>query len=238
VRGPEGSGRQALRQNRRRDHKQMKSWDAFLSDEERDAVSELSTPFKIQSFVDTFLYSPDPFYRCPLRVLRERTAHCFDGALFAAAMLRRIGFPPLILEMLPNDRDDDHLLAVFKLERHWGAVAKSNFTGLRFREPIFWTLRELVMSYFESYFNLAGEKTLIGYTAPLNLRIFDSSFWMIRDEPLERIADHLDTLRRYRIITQPMEARLSPVDPRTLKAGLLDSNGAGLYRPADPAAGA
>ncbi|MBN1895988.1 hypothetical protein JW906_15995 [bacterium] len=216
----------------------MKSWDAFLSDEEREAVAELSSPFKIQSLLDTFIYSPDSFYRCPLRVLRERTAHCFDGALFAAAMLRRIGFPPLILEMLPNERDDDHLLAVFKLERHWGAVAKSNFTGLRYREPIFRTLRELVISYFESYFNLAGEKTLTGYTAPLNLRIFDSSFWMLRDEPLERIADHLDTLRRYRILTQPMEKRLSPVDPRTMKAGLLDSNEAGLYCPADPASGA
>lgn len=238
MQNPGGSGGKVLQPKRLRGKKQMKFWDAFLSDGEREAVAELSTPFKIQSFMDTFVYSPDPFYRCPLRVLRERTAHCFDGALFAAAMLRRIGFPPLILEMLPNDRDDDHLLAVFKIERHWGAVAKSNFTGLRFREPIFRSLRELVISYFESFFNLAGEKTLTGYTAPMNLRIFDPSFWMIRDEPLERIADHLDTLRRYRILTQPMEARLSPVDPRTLKAGLLDSNEAGLYKPADPAAGA
>ncbi|MCU0644839.1 MAG: hypothetical protein MUC94_11320, partial [bacterium] len=106
-------------------------------------LSELSTPNKIQLFLDELTYSADEFYRCPRRVLHDRKAHCFDGALFAAAALHFIGYPPLILDLVPNDRDDDHLLALFKMNGHWGALAKSNFVGLRFREPIYRNLREL-----------------------------------------------------------------------------------------------
>ncbi len=99
--------------------------------------------------------------------------------------------------MLPNSRDDDHLLALFKRGGHWGAVAKSNFVGLRYREPIFRTLRELVLSYFEQFYNVEGEKTLRGYTVPMNLRRFDRLPWMTEDAPLDLIADHLDEIRSY-----------------------------------------
>lgn len=112
-------------------------------------MARLSNPSRIQAFLDELAYSTEPIYRCPLRVLRERTAHCFDGALFAAAALRCLGYPPLIVDLLPNGRDDDHLLALYRVDGHWGAVAKSNFVGLRFREPIHRTLRELALSYFE-----------------------------------------------------------------------------------------
>src|SRR5439155_793750 len=95
---------------------------------------------------------------------RERVAHCYDGALFAAAALRRLGHPPLLVNMYA-ERDDEHLLAVFKQAGHWGAVAKSNFVGLRYRDPIYRTLRELVMSSFQDYFNVQGDKTLRGYHA-------------------------------------------------------------------------
>jgi len=90
-----------------------KTFDRALTDTERQLMSGLTTPFKIQGFLDAIPYSADPFYRCPLQVLRDRVAHCFDGALFGAAALRRIGYPPLILDMIPNKRDDDHLLALF-----------------------------------------------------------------------------------------------------------------------------
>ena len=113
------------------------NFDRVLTESERRFISKLTTPAKIQAFLDKLPYSSKSIYRSPLRVLRERVAHCFDGALFAAAALRRLSHPPLILELLPNDRDDDHLLALYKCEGHWGAVAKSNFVGLRFREPIY-----------------------------------------------------------------------------------------------------
>jgi len=132
--------------------------------------------------------------------------------------------------MLPNGRDDDHLLALYQVEGYWGAVAKSNFVGLRYREPIYRTLRELVMSYFEQYFNVAGEKTLVGYTRPLNLKAYDRQDWTVRDEPLDLIAQRLDEIPKVMVITPAMVARLSLVDERSYQAGLLGVNEAGLYR--------
>ena len=126
-------------------------------------LRKLTTPEKVQSFLDDVIgYNKEPdgeTCRSPRRVLRDRVAHCMEGALMAAAALRVQGRPPLIVD-LEAVRDDDHLLAVFRDRGHWGAVAKSNYAGLRFREPVYRTLRELVMSYYEHYYNLAGEKTL------------------------------------------------------------------------------
>jgi hypothetical protein len=202
-----------------------------LSVEERQVVSGLTHPAAIQAFLDSIPYSPDDFYRCPLRVLRERTAHCFDGAVFAAMALRRLGYPPLILDMLSNGRDDEHLLALFKAAGCWGAVAKSNFVGLRFREPVYRTIRELVMSYFEQYYNLEREKTLRGYTGPLNLKRFDRLNWMTSDEIMELIAQRTEEIRRVMLIDAGMERRLVPVDERTYQAGLIGSDPNGLYKP-------
>lgn len=202
-----------------------------LSIMDQKLLSELSTPNKIQLFLDDLTYSSDEFYRCPKRVLQDRLAHCFDGALFAAAALRLIGYPPLILDMVPNDRDDDHLLALFKINGHWGALAKSNFVGLRFREPIYRNLRELLMSYFEQYYNVANEKTLRAYTLPLNLKAFDNFDWMISDDHLERIATRLDQLRKIPVITPEMAAGLSLVDKRSSESGLFGSVATGLFKP-------
>jgi hypothetical protein len=145
--------------------------------------------------------------------------------------LRCIGFPPLITELVPGDRDDVHLLALYEVDGHWGAVAKSNFVGLRFREPIYRTLRELALSYFESYYNLAYEKTLRAYRLPLDLAVFEGSGWMVSDAPLDNIAQHLDRRRKIPLITERMCRRLSLVDERSYRAGLLGANEAGLYRP-------
>jgi len=198
-------------------------------------MAQLTTPGAIQAFLDELPYSADPIYRCPLRVLRERIAHCFDGAMFAAAALRLLGYPPLILDIVPSGRDDDHMLALFKREGYWGAVAKSNFVGLRFREPVYRTLRELVLSYFEQYYNVAREKTMRAYTMPLNLDrlrpLSDRLNWMVRDEPMERIAQRLDEIRRVPVLTPQMIANLLPVDERSYRAGLMGVNEAGLHRP-------
>jgi len=201
-----------------------------LTESEQRFISTLTAPAKIQAFLDELPYSTEHIYRCPLRVLREKIAHCFDGALFAAATLRRLGYPPLIMDMLPNDRDDDHMLAVYKRNGHWGAIAKSNFVGLRFREPIYRTLRELVMSYFEQFYNLERQKTLRSYTLPLHLKAFDTLDWMTKDDFLERIALKLDKMRKIPVLTQPMIAHLSLVDERSYRAGLMGANEDGLYR--------
>ncbi len=208
----------------------MTNFDFRLTPSERKLLDGLDSPIKIQSFLNSLPYSADEFYRCPLRVLREHKAHCFDGALFAAMALRRIGHPPLILELIPNARDDDHILALFKRHGHWGAVAQSNFTGLRYREPVYRSLRELVMSYFEDFFNAAGEKTLVGYRTPINLKVFDHLDWMFSDAGLDALADGMDRYRIFPLITPEMAAGLSMVDERSLRAGLMGSNPDGLFK--------
>jgi hypothetical protein len=209
----------------------LEDFEQALTRSERQTLYGLTSPPKIQKFLDTIQYSTEQIYRSPLRVLRDRIGHCFDGALFAAAVFRRNGYPPLILDMLPNRRDDDHLLALYRYKGYWGAVAKSNFSGLRYREPIFRNLRELVLSYFEQYYNLAREKTLRGYTRPLNLITFDRYPWMTQDEPLDRIAKKLDYIRKFSLLTRSMISRLSPVDERSYRSGLMGADRKGLFKP-------
>jgi len=198
---------------------------------EQKLLTRLDSPSKIQAFLDSVPYSDEDIYRCPRRVVRDRKAHCFDGALFAAAALRRLGYPPLVIDMLA-DNDDDHLLALYRVDGHWGAVAKSNFVGLRLREPVYRTVRELVMSYFEQFYNVRREKTLRSYTVPLNLAVFDRLHWVTRDEPVDAIADCLDKRRQVFVVTPAMVHRLQPVDKRSFQAGLQGANPNGLYRPA------
>ncbi len=215
----------------------LQTFDSQLTPAERKLLSGLDTPAHIQDYLNAIPYSEDEFYRCPLRVLRERKAHCFDGALFAAMALRLLGHPPLILELIPNERDDDHLLALFKKYDHWGAVAQSNFTGIRYREPVYRSLRELVMSYFEDFFNAAGEKTLVGYRTPVNLKVFDPLDWMSSDAGLETLADGMDRYKIIPVITDEMAANLALADKRSLQAGLLGANPGGLFKVNDGSPG-
>jgi len=196
--------------------------------EELATLRRLTTPGRIQEFVDGLAYRAENDPASPRRVLVERRAHCYDGAIFAAAALRRLGHPPALLDMQAV-RDDDHVLAVFRARGHFGAVAKSNFVGLRFREPIFRTVRELVMSYFESYFNLKGEKTLRAFSAPFQLSRFDRLEWTFRDDSLPYIAERLDASRHFRILTPALERGLLRLDPRSMKAGMLGADPAGIH---------
>lgn len=202
----------------------------FWTDEEIEFFRPLHSPFAIQAFLDTVPYSADPIYRCPRRVIRDRKAHCFDGALFAAAALRRIGYQPLILDMLA-ERDDDHLLALYKADGHWGSIAKSNFVGLRFRDPVYQSLRELIMSYFEDFYNIEGEKTLRGYTLPVDLSRFDRLDWMMKDDGLDEVASSLDRQRRFSILTKAQSEQLQKMDERSYHAGMMGVNPDGLWRP-------
>ena len=209
------------------------AFDAALTADERRLLRGLDTPHRIQTFIDTIPYSSDPIYRSPLTVLRDRKAHCFDGALFAAAMLRRLGLPPLIVELIPNQRDDDHLLALFRVDGCWGALAHSNYVGLRYREPIHRSVRELVMTDFEPYYNPVGERTLRGYRGPLNLRVYDRLDWMTSDAGLDALADDMDRYRILPLLTDAQAGRLTPVDERSRQAGLMGSNADGLFKVKD-----
>jgi hypothetical protein len=204
--------------------------EAQLSVAEWQLLSGLDSPAAVQAFLNSVPYSEDKFYRCPLRVLRDLKGHCFDGALFAAMALRRLGRPAQILELIPNERDDDHILALFKQNGGWGAVAQSNFTGLRYREPVFRSLRELVMSYFEDFINSIGEKTLVGYRGPIALKSFDRLDWMTSDAGLETLAEGMDRYRIQPVITEEMAAALTLADERSIHAALLGANPDGLFK--------
>ncbi|HJT88209.1 MAG TPA: hypothetical protein VJ732_10145 [Bryobacteraceae bacterium] len=195
--------------------------DAFTP-AERAIFRRLRTPEKIQSFLDTEIgYNKEPegpTCLSPRRVLRERVAHCMEGALFGAAALRMLGFPPLLLD-LEAVRDDDHVLALFRVRGCWGAIAKSNYAGLRYREPVYRSLRELVMSYFEHYYNPAREKTLRNYSRPVNLNRFDAIRWMTAEEDVWAIPEYLCTIAHRPLLERSLIPRLGRVDDRLYRAG-------------------
>jgi len=202
-----------------------------LSKENRSIFESLRTPAQIQAFLDSVPYSAEDANRCPRRVLEDRQAHCLDGGLFAAAALRRLGFPPLIIDLLPPPgRDDDHVLAIFKQYKCYGAIAKSNYVGLRYREPVYRNLRELVMSYFEAFFNSLGEKTLRGYTVTLDLRKLDTLEWETDDRGADEIEQRLKHLHLKPVITDEMAAGLSLVDKRYYDGMTLGIDPKGVYK--------
>jgi hypothetical protein len=182
----------------------------------------LRSPAGIQRTLDSMPYHLASTAWSPRRVLAARTAHCLEGAIFGAAALRVLGFPPLLLD-LEAVQDTDHVLAVWRERGGWGAIAKSNFSGLRFRAPVYRTLRELVMSYFEGYVNLRGERTLRAYSRPLSLARFDRTHphWETAENDLWFVAEHLARVPHARLLTRPMEQRLGRVDRRSLQAGLV-----------------
>jgi len=191
---------------------------------ESRVLRKLTSPVKIQRFLDCEIgYNVEPdghTCRSPRMVLRDGVAHCMEGALTAAAALRRLGYPPLIID-LEAVRDSDHVLAVYRTNGHWGALAKSDYAGLRFREPVYRSIRELVMSYFEHYYNPAGEKTLRGYSRPVNLKRFDRMGWMTAERDVWEIPNHLCGIPHAKILTAPMERGLAKMDERLFKAGRL-----------------
>lgn len=195
-----------------------------LSGAELRALRRLATPERIQRFLDDIPYNLErggDTARSPRRVLRDRTAHCFEGAVFAAAALRVQGHPPLIID-LEAVRDDDHVLAVYRERGHWGAVATSKFAGLRFREPVYRTLRELALSYYEHYYNDAGEKTLHAYSRrPVDLARFDAISWMTTEEDLWPIAEHLMRIAHTPLLPGTLVRRRRFTDERLRRAGLL-----------------
>jgi hypothetical protein len=176
-------------------------------------LRSLKTPYGIQRFLDDIPYHVADTAWSPREVLRERTAHCFEAAVFAAAALRVNGFPPLLLD-LEAEHDTDHVLALYRVNGHWGVLAKSNFIGLRYREPVYRTLRELAMSYFNTYCNLRRERTLRTFSRPVNLARFDRQHWMTTEEPVWFIANYLCGIFHYELLQPGMVRRLHRLDDR------------------------
>jgi hypothetical protein len=194
----------------------------------------LTTPAKIQQFLDEEIgYNREPrgaTCYSPRTVLRQRVAHCMEGALVAAMALRELGYPPLLVD-LEAVRDSDHVLAVYRVNGRWGAVAKSDYAGLRSREPVYATIRELAMSYFEHYYNAAGEKTLRAYSRPVNLSRFDRPLeWMTTLDEVWDIPAHLCTVPHTSILASPLKIKLARMDARLYQAGRVGGVMEPLFR--------
>lgn len=179
----------------------------------------LKTPVRIQQFIDALPYQYADTAWSPQRVLRERKGHCLEGALLAAAALRLNGQSPLLMD-LEGVRDDDHVVAIYREYGLWGSIAKSNFAGLRFRAPIYRTLRELALSYFEHYYNLRGERTLRSYSGPVNLARLDNRHWMTSEEDVWCVPELLIAARHYPLFPAKVARALPRLDRRSFEAGM------------------
>jgi hypothetical protein len=211
----------------------MDQYQRFLNDctsDQKALFQSLNTPAKIQAYLDSIPYRVEDDNCAVLSVFRDGKAHCFDGSLFAAAALRQIGYEPIVMQLLPEN-DDDHMLAVYKRNQRFGSIGKSNYAGLRSREPVFRSLRELVMSYFKDFYNLDKVYSLRGYTPLISLKTYDRCDWMIADEGVQPIVNRLHEIRKIKIISQEMIADLQQVDPITYQAGMSITNIDGVYKP-------
>jgi hypothetical protein len=201
-----------------------------LSAEEEKFFQSFHHPIEIQRFLDSVRYNDGYNWKSPRHVLREGTANCGEGSVLAAAVLKRMGYEPLVLDMgVVND--DDHLIAVYQYKDHWGAIAKSNTTLLRFREPVFRSIRELALSYFEFYFNVNGFKSLRKYSLPINLDTLEPPDWITTDLDLNVYMDQFANLPYEPIITEEMARNLSIAEPDVIKACFLGASITGLYVP-------
>ena len=197
---------------------------------ELNILKTFKRPRDIQDFLNAISYDEIPGTSSPRIVLRDRRANCFEGALFAAAALRMLGRRPVIVDMIAHN-DDDHVIALFREGKYYGAVAKSNTTMLRYRDPVFRSVRELAMSYFSFYFNIKGEMTLRSYSIPVDLSRFDGREWVTTDENLDYIGDYLNEVRHYEIIDRRMAKRVSRADDDIVKMCFSGAVAEGVYKP-------
>jgi hypothetical protein len=182
-------------------------------------LRSLNSPVKIQKFIDGLAYQYADTAGSPRRVLRERRGHCLEGALLAAAALRVNGRPPLVMD-LESVRDDDHVVALYRERGLWGGIAKSNYAGLRFRAPVYRTLREMALSYFEHYYNLRGERTLRAYSVAVDLSRLDARHWMTDEEEVWSVPELLIAARHYPIVPDKVARALPRMDRRSFEAGM------------------
>ena len=191
---------------------------------ELTVLKKLNTPRKIQDFLETLLINFEEYGETcmsPRRVLREHKAHCMEGALLAAAALWLKGHPPLLLDLMSKNGDDDHVVTLFRQHGHWGAISKTNHAVLRYREPIYKTVRELALSYFHEYFLDNGKKTLRSYSDPLDLRKLTKKDWVTSEKDLWYITWALNKAPHTKILTPQMSRTLRRADPIEIRAGKI-----------------
>ncbi|MGH8686928.1 MAG: hypothetical protein ACREVQ_04385 [Burkholderiales bacterium] len=197
--------------------------DLGLEAAEFAVLRRLRTPERIQAFLYGLRQNFEPHgdtCNSVLTVLRTRRAHCIEGAMLAAAALWIHGEPPLLLD-LRAVRDFDHVVALFRRNGRWGAISKTNGATLRWRDPVYRSLRELAMSYLHEYCNRRDHKTLRAYSRPFDLRVLPASAWVTAPKGAWTVAERLDELPHFRLLSAAEERRLARRDPFERRIGAL-----------------
>ncbi|MDD2785789.1 MAG: hypothetical protein PHS79_02730 [Patescibacteria group bacterium] len=195
-----------------------------LTKSELHLLRRLNSPSKVQDYLDSIPINNEPegdTCISPRRVIREKRAHCIEGAMLAALAFRLHGQQPIVLDLTSNSHDFDHVVALYKRHDCWGAVSKTNHSVLRYREPVYQTLRELVLSYFHEYFNDDGNKTLRSYSRPVDLSRFDKLGWMTNEDDNWFVAEYLADVSHIQLLTRSQIATLRKAHPMEIKAGKI-----------------
>lgn len=211
--------------------KNILPWHAY------NILKKLNTPVKIQDFIDSikinFEENGDTIFS-PMTVLEKGECHCIEGAILAALAFRVQGESPLVIDLAANNNDYDHVVAVFKKYNKWGAISKTNHAVLRYREPIYNSIRELAMSYFHEYSNNRdGKKTLRSYSLPVNLKRFDHLGWMTTKEEIMYIPEYLVDVKHYPILNRKQIRNLRLMDKIEIKTGQItewEMGEGGIYK--------
>ena len=201
-------------------------FEAYLPKHLKKKFNSLNTPFEIQEYLNSITYKGEERDRSPLNVMLDNQGHCLDGGFLAALCLWRIGFKPLLLDIVPDPGvDDDHVLALYQIEGRWGALAKTNYIFLGFREPVYKGFRELVMTYFEYYVSIHKLKVLTGYLRPFDASRYTHLNWAW-DEVGANILYHKHFYGRKPVplITKSMAKRLSPATDKIYEAEVLHTD--------------
>jgi hypothetical protein len=204
----------------------LREFQSHLPTERRKQFLQLRTPFAIQEYLDSMPYIGEEHDRSPLNVMLDEQCHCLDGGFFAALALWQIGFTPLVIDLVPNPgMDDDHVLALYRVDGRWGAVAKSNYINLGFREPVYKNLRELVMTYFEHYCSINKEKTLRGYTRPFDASHYSHLNWAWDENGSNELYHkHFYGRKSIPLLDKQMAKHLNPLTDRAYHAETLYTN--------------
>jgi hypothetical protein len=189
--------------------------DLGLTRAEIAVLRKLGTPQKIQAFVNAIPINHEVGGETILsvrQVLAQRRAHCIEAAFVAACALWIHGEPPLLMHLDCAPSDDPHVVALFRRHGAWGAISKSNGAHLRYRDPIYRSLRELALSYFHEYFDRRGRKTLRSYSVAFDLRRIDPGLWITQDDMCEQTNARLAGLRHYALVSPGPRRMLSRLD--------------------------
>jgi hypothetical protein len=203
----------------------------------RRTFQRLRSPIEIQHYLDGLTYIGEERDRCPLDVMKDGQCHCLDGGLFAALAIRRLGDPGLLVDLVPlkdargNKQDDDHVLAVFRRNGLWGCVAKSNYPWLRYRDPVYRSVRELVMSFFEAYFSANSIKVLRGYTRPFDISRYDNLNYAWSEQGAAQLYQKFYSRKSVPLLSKESERLLEPVDKKEYDSAFLGIDWTWVYRP-------